>query len=162
MEDVYQMFRASGIAAVALAAFAALPVTAAADENQELEWKFVPGIPRPIEVAIVSGDPAQSGPFVIRYRMPSGMRMAPHTFPDTRELTVLKGIYWIAEGESYNWREMNEYKTGTSFTREAGKPYYEWARTAVVIEEKGTGPSEIGWVNSEDDPRNRRKRRRLE
>lgn len=154
------MSRATALAALALAAASLAPALAFAEEEPELKWAFIAGIPRPVEVAVVSGDPEQAGPYVVRYRMPSGMRFAPHKFPDQRELTVVKGIWWMAPGESYNWREMTEYKQGSVITREAGKPYFTWARTAVVIEEKGTGPSGIEFVNPEDDPRNKRKPRR--
>ncbi|MBI1395933.1 MAG: hypothetical protein GC151_08120 [Betaproteobacteria bacterium] len=152
------MIRTSGVAALALAAMTALPMAASADENKDLDWHFVAGLPRPIEMAIVSGDPSKPGPFVVRYRMPSAMKLQPHTYPDTREIKVIKGIYWIAPGESYNWRSMDEYKAGSTYTMEAGKPYFCWARTAVIIEERGTGPSAIKFVHPEDDPRARRER----
>ena len=144
-------------AAMVLAA--TLPLGAFAEDAPQLEWKFVTGIPRPIEMAVVSGDPTQPGPYVVRYRMPSGMKIAPHRYPDTRELTVVKGIFWFTPGESYNWKDMNEYKAGTVLTKEAGQPYFGWARTAVEIEEKGTGPSAIEYIHAEDDPRNKRVRR---
>ena len=147
------------LASAALALAALSPIAGIAAENEELNWQYVPGVPKPIEMAVVSGDPTQPGPYVVRYRMPSGMKMAPHRYPDERELTIVKGIYWIVPGESYNWRDMNEYKQGAVIVKEAGKAYFSWARTAVVLEEKGTGPTAIEYVHPEDDPRNKRVRR---
>ncbi|MBX9630680.1 MAG: hypothetical protein K2X67_09190, partial [Burkholderiales bacterium] len=69
----------------------------------------------------------------------------------------LKGIFWSAEGESYNWKEMNEYKAGTVIQKPTGKAYYGWARTAVILEEKGMGPTKIEYVHEEDDPRTHRR-----
>lgn len=123
-----------------------------------LEWRYVPGIAKPIEMAVVSGDPAASGPYVVRYRMPSGMKMNPQRFSDERQLTVLKGIFWISSGESFNWKDMTEHKQGAVVVKEANKPYFGWARTAVILEESGTGPSQFEYVHEEDDPRNRRAR----
>jgi hypothetical protein len=148
----------SRTAAIVLLALAAVPAARAADD-QQLEWKFVTGYPRPMEMAIVSGDPAKEGPYVVRFRAPSGMKWSAHRYPDTREVTIIKGIYWFATGDSYNWRDMNEHKVGDVLTKEAGQSYYGWARTAVVIEEKGMGPSAIEYVHPEEDPRNKRKRR---
>ncbi|MBX9962239.1 MAG: cupin domain-containing protein [Burkholderiales bacterium] len=146
------------LGALALGIAATGPALAAETVNdQDLKWSFVPGFARPIEVAVVSGDPNQPGPFVIRMRMPSGMKIAPQRYPDDRELTILKGIFWSAEGESYNWKEMNEYKAGTVIQKPTGKAYYGWARTAVVLEEKGTGPTKIEYVHEDDDPRNHRR-----
>ncbi|MFO1321362.1 MAG: cupin domain-containing protein [Burkholderiales bacterium] len=154
------MSRTTALAAFALAAASLIPVAATAADEPELKWAFVAGVPRPVEMAIVSGNPDEAGPYVVRYRMPSGMRFAPHKYSDQRELTVVKGIWWMTPGESYNWRDMTEYQQGSVIVREAGKPYYAWARTAVLIEEKGTGPSTLQYVNPEDDPRNKRKPRR--
>lgn len=125
--------------------------------DQDLKWSFMPGFARPIEVAIVSGDPNQPGPYVIRLRMPSGMKIAPQRHPDDRELTIIKGIFWSATGESYNWKEMNEYKAGTVLQKPAGEPHYGWARTGVILEEKGTGPTKIEYVHEDDDPRTHRR-----
>jgi hypothetical protein len=146
------------LGALALGIAATGPALAAETVNdQDLKWSFVPGFARPIEVAVVSGDPNQPGPFVIRMRMPSGMKIAPQRYPDDRELTILKGIFWSAEGESYNWKEMNEYKAGTVIQKPTGKAYYGWARTAVILEEKGMGPTKIEYVHEEDDPRTHRR-----
>jgi quercetin dioxygenase-like cupin family protein len=146
------------LAALALGLAATTPGFAAETVNdQDLKWSYMPGFARPIEVAIVSGDPNQPGPYVIRLRMPSGMKIAPQRHPDDRELTILKGIFWSATGESYNWKEMNEYKAGTVLQKPAGAPHYGWARTGVILEEKGTGPTKIEYVHEDDDPRNHRR-----
>lgn len=143
------------LAAGALALATFVPATAGVAE--ELNWQFVPGIPRPVEVAIVSGDPSKEGPYVVRYRTPSGMRFAPAIHPDARELTIVKGTFWIAQGESYNWKQMDEFKAGAVIQKEANKPYFGWARTAVILEERGNGPTSIQYVHEDDDPRNQRK-----
>jgi hypothetical protein len=146
------------LSALALGLAATAPGFAAETAgDQDLKWSFLPGFARPIEVAIVSGDPAQPGPFVIRLRMPSGMKIAPQRHPDDRELTIVKGIFWSAAGESYNWRDMNEYKAGAVLHKPAGEAHYGWARTAVILEEKGTGPTQIEYVHEDDDPRLRRR-----
>ncbi len=145
------------LAALAFACAVILPVHAAESVNgDDLKWSFTPGFARPIEVAVVSGDPSQPGPFVIRMRMPSGMKVAPQRHPDDRELTVIKGIFWSGVGESYSWKDMTEYKAGAVIAKPAGEAHYGWARTAVILEEKGTGPSAIEYVHEEDDPRIRR------
>ena len=145
--------------AAGVLALAALPAAFAAEGDDSLEWKYVPGIARPIEMAIVSGNPAEPGPYVVRYRAPSGMKWAPRVYNTAREITVLKGIYWFTPGNDYNWRQMDEFKVGSVLNIEAGKAYFGWARTAVVIEEKGEGPAVIQYVHDEEDPRNKRKPR---
>lgn len=149
-------FAKSTCAALALAVSS---IAFAADTPADaLEWRYVPGISKPIEMAVVSGDPAADGPYVVRYRMPSGMKMNPQRFSDERQLTVIKGIFWISGGESFNWKDMDEFKQGAVILKEANKPYFGWARTAVILEERGVGPSKFEYVHEEDDPRNRRAR----
>lgn len=151
MLSTVRIARLAGLALLATTAFAQ-----AADDGPALDWQFVPGIARPIERAIVSGDPAKPGPYVLRYRMPSGMKVAPMTTPNVREVEIVKGVFWVAGGGSYNWKDMVEHKAGTVLTFDAGQPYYGWARTAIVIEERGEGPNAAAYVHTEDDPRNRK------
>ncbi|MCU0869958.1 MAG: cupin domain-containing protein [Burkholderiales bacterium] len=146
--------RIAGLAGLAI--LTAAPAVVRADDAPALEWQFVPGLARPIERAIVSGDPAQPGPYVIRYRMPSGMKVAPMLTPNVRELEIVKGVYWAAGGASYNWKDMVEHKAGTILNYEAGQPYFGWARTAVVLEERGEGPNVMQYAHPDDDPRNRK------
>ncbi|MCW5625367.1 MAG: cupin domain-containing protein [Burkholderiales bacterium] len=147
------LHRVARFGVAALVAFASSTWAAETVPDDQLKWAFIPGIPRPVEVAIVSGDPAQPGPYVVRYRTPAGMKFAPQKHPDDREMTILKGIFWMAVGESYNWRPMEEYKAGTVLRKEAGKAWYGWARTGVLLEERGTGPTTIEYIHEDDDPR---------
>ena len=149
-------FAATTCAALALAFTGA--AFAEDTPTEALQWHFVPGVPKPIEMAVVSGDPAAEGPYVVRYRMPSGMKLSPQRFSDARQLTVIKGTFWITGGESFNWKDMDEFKQGAVIMKEPNMPYFGWARTAVILEERGTGPSRFEYVHEEDDPRNRRAR----
>src|SRR4051812_36713842 len=45
------------------------------------------------------GDPAKHGPYTIRLKFPKGMKVAPHTHPDSREVTVLSGVFATGYGE---------------------------------------------------------------
>src|SRR5688572_29447448 len=48
-----------------------------------------PGLPPGARVAVVSGDPAQAQPFVLRVQAPAGYRIPPHWHPTPENLTVL-------------------------------------------------------------------------
>ena len=56
------------LSAGVLALAALLPASASAEED--LNWQFVPGIPRPVEMAIVSGDPSATGTFTFTVTAP--------------------------------------------------------------------------------------------
>ena len=56
----------------------------------EMKWKSQGGLALPgIEQANLVGDPSKSGPYTVRLRFPAGYRLAPHTHPDYREVTIL-------------------------------------------------------------------------
>ena len=46
----------------------------------------------------IYGDPAKPGPYAFRVRAQAGHRLAPHTHPDERTVTVLSGTYWSGVG----------------------------------------------------------------
>lgn len=123
---------------------------------ESLKWRFLPNVPRPIELATVFGDPSQPGPYVFRARMPSGMKLPPHRHPDERRVTVLKGTYWSGIGESYNMREMHEYPVGSFYVTPGNAPHYSFARTEVIVQEEGHGPTGMSYVHEDDDPRTHR------
>lgn len=48
------------------------------------------------------GDPAKAGPYTLRLKSPKGFRVAPHTHPDSREVTILSGVFATGYGESFD------------------------------------------------------------
>ena len=58
----------------------------------ELKWELQGGLTAPgVEQLNLVGDPAKPGPYTIRLKFPKGFRIAPHTHPDSREVTILTG-----------------------------------------------------------------------
>ena len=55
-----------------------------------LKWGDAPpSLAKGAKLAVVSGDPSQAVPFVIRAQMPAGYRIAPHWHPTDEHVTVL-------------------------------------------------------------------------
>src|SRR5205085_8641343 len=50
-----------------------------------------PSLPKGALAAVLEGDPAREGPFVLRVKMPDGYRVPPHTHPKAERITVLSG-----------------------------------------------------------------------
>ena len=70
-------------AAFAGAMIALSAVAASAQVNSaELKWGPPPaGIPKGAEMAVVSGNPGNPGPFVVRVKMPAGYSVPAHHHP---------------------------------------------------------------------------------
>src|SRR5262245_39983754 len=48
----------------------------------DVKWQDgPPALPKGAKVAVLEGDPAREGPFVMRAKLPDGYRIAPHTHP---------------------------------------------------------------------------------
>lgn len=112
-----------------------------------------PGLPAGAKVAVVSGDPAQAGPFIIRVTMPSGYKVPPHWHPAAENITVLSGTLAVGMGDTWDDAQLQNLATGSFVTMPADMRHYALARATTVIQLHGQGPFAISYVNPADDPR---------
>lgn len=87
------------------------------------------------------GDPAKPGPYTLRLRFPKGFRIAPHTHPDSREVTVLSGVYATGYGETFDEAALKTLPAGSFYTEPANVPHYIEIKEDVVLQVSGVGPS---------------------
>ena len=90
----------------------------------------------------IYGDPAKPGPYAFRVRAQAGHRLAPHTHPDERTVTVLLGTYWSAVGETFADDKLLAFPAGSFYVIPAGVPHYSAVLEGEVeFQEAGVGPS---------------------
>ena len=66
----------------------------------EMKWASQGGLAAPgMEQLNLLGDPAKPGPYTLRLKFPKGFKIAPHTHPDSREVTILSGTFATGYGE---------------------------------------------------------------
>ena len=111
----------------------------------------VPGFDSGIQIAVLSGDPAGDGPYVIRLAFPDGYRFPPHWHPMAENLTVLEGTFLLAMGESADESAIVEYAPGDYLYIPAEHPHYGGAEGDTEIQLHGMGPFEINVVGQETD-----------
>ena len=58
-----------------------------------------PSMPPGPKVAVLHGDPAKEGYFVMRLKAPDGFKVPPHYHPSDENLTILQGTFMIGTGE---------------------------------------------------------------
>jgi quercetin dioxygenase-like cupin family protein len=122
-------------------------------EPTGLTWQpGPPGLPPGAQVAVVSGDPTQAGPFVLRARVPAGYRVAPHWHPTTENLTILSGTVAMGMGTEFVEASMTQLPTGGFATMPAEARHYFLAKSAATFQVHGMGPFAITYVNPNDDP----------
>jgi ketosteroid isomerase-like protein/quercetin dioxygenase-like cupin family protein len=114
-----------------------------------------PGLPAGGKVAVVSGDPSQPQPFVLRAQFPAGYKVPPHWHPTAENLTVLSGTVALGMGETAD-AAMTELAAGGYVVLPAEMRHSFLAKTAATIQIHGVGPFAITYVNPADDPRQKK------
>ncbi len=94
------------------------------------------------EATYLVGSGRAAALYTIRVRIAKGGRIAPHTHPDTRMLTVVSGEVYYGFGETVDLANAKLYRAGDVLTVPAGKPHWAEASTsAVIYQEAGMGPT---------------------
>ncbi len=144
---------ALSMAALLLSATAALaegPIVKA----DSLKWAEAPRVlPKGAQFALVSGDPASNGPYVLRLKMPAGYRVPAHNHPTSEYVTVLSGSFHIGMGDVLDPNKGQELRAGDFAEAPANMNHFTWTTAETVIQVHGQGPFEMSYVNPADDPR---------
>ncbi len=124
----------------------AAPVALTADE---MKWSPQGSLALPgLEQVSLVGDPSKPGPYTIRLKFPAGYKVAPHTHPDPREITILSGTWYTGYGEKFDSSLLKALPAGSFYTEPANLPHFVEVRDAVVIQVSGIGPSGRAFVAS--------------
>jgi quercetin dioxygenase-like cupin family protein len=120
----------------------------------QVAWKPAPpSLPRGGQVAVLFGDPAKAGPFVMRIRMPKGYRIGPHTHPKDEVVTVISGALHMGMGSPVDEARSRRLPAGSLAVMPTGVVHYAFANEDTVVQLNAEGPWAITYVNPADDPR---------
>lgn len=146
--------------AVAIVAIAQ-SMTPAADHGffQVADLKWVDGpasLPKGSKVALLEGNPTQEGPFTMRLQLPNGFKIPPHWHPAVEHVTVISGTFNLGMGEKFETSSGRALTAGSFAFMPPGMKHFAWTTEETVIQVHGMGPWKITYVNSADDPRNKK------
>ena len=151
---------AAGIAGASAFAQTAVPQGAAKPGAHVMvaagDVKWGPGpaaLPPGAQAAVLDGNPATSGLFVLRVKFPDGYQVAPHSHPTDEHLVVVSGTLMAAVGDTVQAAEMHALPSGGYAKMPAGTNHYVRAKGETIVQITGTGPFEVKYVNPGDDPR---------
>jgi anti-sigma factor ChrR (cupin superfamily) len=120
----------------------------------EMKWTSQGGLAAPgMEQLNLLGDPAKPGPYTLRLKFPKGFKIAPHTHPDSREVTILSGIFATGYGEKFDAANLKILPAGSFYTEPANIPHYIEIKEDAVLQVSGMGPSGRIFVNPPDSPK---------
>jgi hypothetical protein len=94
------------------------------------------------ETAVVLGDPAKAGLYIILTKWHPHHMGRPHFHPNDRYITVLSGTWWVGTGAKYSPETTTPLPPG-SFVKHIGKQiHYDGTKEEeVVLEILGEGPA---------------------
>jgi quercetin dioxygenase-like cupin family protein len=123
---------------------------------EDIEWKPFPAFPPEARLAVLVGDPTQPGPYVVRVKVPSGVKLMPHSHPEDRIYTVMSGVFYIGLGEQFDGEKVKAYPPGCLVVLPGDTPHFHFAKSGeYVTQVTAIGPLGLEYMDSKDDPRNK-------
>jgi quercetin dioxygenase-like cupin family protein len=141
------------------AALIALACPALADEGHKTfysdEIKFEPNnaFPPGAETAVLLGDAAKPGLFIIQVKLPPNYKMPIHTHPGFETVVMLKGKMGVGSGTTYE-TSSKLLMPGSTFLVPANHPHYNWTTDEeTIFQVTVNAPFDLIYLNPAEDPR---------
>ena len=121
---------------------------------EDIDWKPFPAFPPSVRLAVVVGQPSEPGPYVIRVKVPSGVKLMPHRHPEDRVYTVMSGVFYIGLGDQFDGDKVEAYPPGSVIVLPGNTSHFHWAKSGeYVTQVTAIGPLGIEYLDPGDDPR---------
>ncbi len=116
-------------------------------QTDKLVWRDYPGLPG-VKFVVIAGNPREAGIYVIRAKFAGHTMSKPHSHPEARYVTVLKGTWWAGVGEKFDPDSTTPVPAGGFAVHTPGKVHYDGAKDEeVIVQIMGMGPSATNVVN---------------
>ena len=100
------------------------------------------------DVASVDGDMnAEGTPFVLRLRCADGSKIPAHWHPTDENVTVLKGIFLVGMGETFDESKMQTMNVGNFVSMPKEMRHFAMSKGETIVQVHGAGPFKVNWVN---------------
>ncbi len=123
--------------------------------SEDIEWKPFAAFPPGARLAVLVGRPSDAGPYVVRVKVPDGVKLMPHRHPEDRIYTVISGVFYIGLGEQFDADKLAAYPPGSVIVLPGNTSHFHWAKSGeYVTQVSAIGPLGLEYVSAKDDPRN--------
>jgi quercetin dioxygenase-like cupin family protein len=120
----------------------------------DVKWADGPdSLPKGCQFAVLSGDPAKEGPFVMRLKLPADYKIMPHSHPANEHVTVLSGSFFITRGDAFDAQKGKELPAGSYALMPKGSNHFAFCKGETILQLNNIGPWAITYANPADDPR---------
>src|SRR3954471_3434907 len=120
---------------------------------EDVEWERFPAFPPSVRLAVVLGEPSGPGQYVIRVKVPAGVRLMPHRHPEDRVYTVMSGVFYIGLGEVFDGDKVLAYPGGSVIVLPGDTWHFHWEKSGEYVTQiTAIGPLGMEYLNHADDP----------
>ena len=139
---------------VAVVILVSVASSAGAQVNSaDLKWGPAPAVfPKGVQMAVLSGDPAKAGQFVIRLKMPADYKIPAHHHPTDEYVTVVSGDLGLGMGDKLDPAKSASLTAGGFAVAPKGMSHYAFSKAGAVVQVSAEGPFGMTYVNPQDDP----------
>jgi quercetin dioxygenase-like cupin family protein len=121
---------------------------------EDVDWEPFAPFPPSARLAVLVGHPTEPGPYVIRVKVPSGVKLMPHRHEEDRVYTVISGIFYIGRGDRFDEEKLEAHPPGSIVVLPGDTPHFHWAKSGeYVTQVTAIGPISLTYLDPEDDPR---------
>jgi quercetin dioxygenase-like cupin family protein len=113
-----------------------------------------PALPKGAKVALLHGDPAKPGLFVMRAKLPANYKIPAHWHPADEIVTVLSGTFFLGHGDKLDPAGGKGHAAGSFIAMPPKMHHYAYTKKETIIQLSTVGPWGINYINPSDDPRN--------
>ena len=121
---------------------------------EDIDWQPFSAFPPSVHLAVVVGHPSEPGPYVIRVKVPFGVKLMPHRHPEDRIYTVMSGVFYIGLGERFDGDAVKAYPPGSVIVLPGDTWHFHFAKAGEYVTQiTAIGPLGLEYLDSHDDPR---------
>ncbi len=100
---------------------------------EEIDWKPFPAFPPSARLAVLVGEPTQAGPYLIRVKVPLGVKLMPHRHPEDRIYTVMSGVFYIGLGDRFDGDKVKAYPLGSVIVLPGNTWHFHLAKSGEYV-----------------------------
>ena len=121
---------------------------------EDVDWEPFAPFPPSARLAVLVGHPTEPVPYVIRVKVPTGVKLMPHRHEEDRVYTVISGVFYIGRGEEFDPDKLEAFPPGAVVVLPGETAHFHWAKSGeYVTQVTALGPISLDYVHPGDDPR---------